>query len=476
MTMRSMTLDEVKRAVNGHRITAEDTRSSEEIRVSKVSRDSREIPGDCLFFALVGENRDGHDYIKDAVDRGCEAVVAERTVSFSGSEDVEYILVDDTTKALQDLARYYLKTIGPKTVGITGSTGKTTTKEMTYRVLSEKYITGCNFLNYNNHIGLPLTVLDFSEDTEAAVLEMGMDRPGEIDFLAELVRPDIGVITNIGLSHIEHLKTRENIFKAKMEIKNYFKEDDLLLVCQGEDFLRKGNIEGKYRSAVAGTGSDCDLLICDIEDRGEGGSTFTLEAGEAIDDWEGVRKGGARGRFRLALPGEHNVMDAALAAAAGLYMGVTMEEAARALRDMNPAEKRGAVIDAGGIKVINDAYNASPDSVRAALKVLAGTKGSRRVAVLGDMFELGEKAPEYHREMGEFAKDIGIDRVICVGELSRNTALGAGKKASHFPDKETLYESITDCIRPGDVVLIKGSRGMAMEDIIDVIKEKCGVI
>lgn len=466
--MVTMTMAEVNTALEGKLICGDP-----ELCVSGVSRDSRQIPPECLFFPLIGEVRDGHEFLGDVVSSGCRAFVISDEAAFARVEadDITAIKVNDTTEALQKLAKYYLSKLNIRTVGVTGSTGKTTTKEMIFRVLKERFVTGCNNLNYNNHIGLPLTVLDFDGDVEVGVLEMGMDRPGEIDFLTHLVEPDIGVITNIGVSHIEHLKSRENIFKAKMEIVNSFGRDNLLIACKGEHFLRKENIEGDYDSLLVGTEDDCDLVISDVCNRGEAGTSFTLAMGRELE----AKSEAATepiGHFELKLPGLHNILNASLAVCVGLCMGVGMEDAARALEQMGPTDKRGGIENIGGIRVIDDTYNAGPDSMKAAIDVLMGTRGKRHVAILGDMFELGDETSKFHKEIGEYARNSGVEKVICIGDISANTAEAAGDKATYFKDKDSFYGAMVELIREGDIVLLKGSRGMAMEEIIDKLKEK----
>ncbi len=430
--------------------------------------DSRKAERGQVFFALAGQRVDGHAYLEDAVMAGCSVLVVsnmDATVSaFAENRGVVVIRVDNTEIALQDLAKYYLSLFPIRKIAVTGSTGKTTTKEMLYRILTEKYQTVRNLDNYNNLIGMPLSVFDIAEGTEAAVFEMGMDRPGEIHRLCDIVRPDIALITNIGLSHIEHLGSRENILKAKMEITDYFTEKNTLIINIDNDMLAALTPVRNYCTLTVGKTVGAYIRIEGLKDNGEDGIEFTLSAA------------GQSREFHLGLPGLHNASNAALAVAAALELGLSMEEAAHGLEKMSDSDKRLHITEKNGIKVIDDTYNASPDSMRAAIDVLSGIRGNRRIAILGDMFELGENEAEYHFQIGEYASHAGINVVISVGKNARFIADGARNgetKAVHFETKDLLLVVLAQWIRPGDVVLVKGSRGMAMEKIVAQL-EKAG--
>ena len=280
--------------------------------ITGISIDSRTVKEGDLFIPIIGERMDGHRFIPEALKGGCGAVLIMEDHPLpeeTGSSAV--IRCKDTTKALQDLARWYLNALSIRRIGVTGSTGKTTTKEMIYHICSEKYKTQRNLGNFNNHIGLPLTILSFEEGTEVGVLEMGMSSPGEIDLLAELVRPEIGVITNIGTAHIENLGSREEILKAKLEITHYFSEDDLLIINRDNDLLKQIQ-DPPYRLVTIGENGKSHLILSAITDLGEKGIGFTLErkAGDSYQSQE----------FRLHIPGRHNAYNAALAVGAGLEL------------------------------------------------------------------------------------------------------------------------------------------------------------
>lgn len=457
--MKQYSMKEVEKAMGGILLSGDGNAV-----VTSVSKDSRKAKRGDLFFPLIGENHDGHIFIPEAMERGCrDFVISSREweEKLSGTEDVRLIRVPDTSKALGDLARDYLEKMDIKIIGITGSTGKTSTKDLTRQVCSSKYKTGYTKGNLNNHIGLPLTILSFDQDTQVGILEMGMDKPGEIEYLAKIACPDIALITNIGISHIENVGSREGIFRCKMEITDCFEKDNLLIVSEGEDFLRRETIKevvgDKHRLQVCGKGDDCDFILSQEKSLGEKGISFSLE------------HQGHSQAFYLPVPGLHNIYNASLGIAAGLALGISMAEAAEALSEAVLTEGRLAVKKAGGVTVIDDTYNASPDSMMAALDLLMTMEGKRKIAVLGDMYELGEETAEHHRKVGRYAFQKGVDQLSAVGILSKNTAEGYGKTGKYFREKNDFLQSALEDIDQGDVILVKGSRGMAMEEIVDGI-------
>lgn len=462
--MIRLNIEQIAEAVKGKLIYG---KGSEEIQ--GISIDSRQVsPGD-LFFCLIGENHDSHTFIDQVLARGCRGLIVSRPVDLSAfgkeTEAVDVILVEDTEKALQELSRYYLSLCKVKKVAVTGSTGKTTTKEMLYWILSEKYKTARTLGNFNNHIGLPLTAFTLDETTEAAVFEMGMSEFGEIDLLADLVRPDVALITNIGTSHMESLGSRENILKAKMEITNYFDPSQCLVVNEDLDFLSRENMEGNYRLVTVGATGRSQFILSGIEDRGAEGISFSLEH-------QGKMK-----QFRLSIPGRHNAYNGALAVAAASCLGISLEQAANGLAKMEEiTDKRLSIKGKNGIRVIDDTYNASPDSMKAALDVLVSSRGVRKIAILGDMFELGDQERGFHEEVGRYAGKCRLDLLIAVGERAKAIAAGGevllGKENTlHYTTKELLIKDIGSIISSGDVVLIKGSRGMEMDQIVKKIME-----
>lgn len=459
--MIKLTIEQIVKAVDG---ILEQGNATDEI--SGVSTDSRKVTSDEVFFPLIGEQHDAHDFIPQAIENGCRTFIVSRQIEMAAdiSGTLNFILVKDTTKALQDLASYYLSSMKIKKIGVTGSTGKTTTKEMLYWIFSEKYRTIRNLGNFNNHIGLPLTIFHLEADTEVGVFEMGMSELGEIDLLAKLVKPDIGIITNIGISHIENLGSRENILKAKLEITNYFNPENILIVNEDYELLSRDGVSGDYRLITAGETGRSDFILSGIKDYGEEGIEFTVEHEKEIQN------------FRLYVPGRHNAYNGVLAIAAGVNCGISMKEAAQGLAKMVITDKRLNIKGKNGMKVIDDTYNASPDSMRAAIDVLIATKGFRKIAILADMFELGENASEFHREVGHYAAEKSVDQLITVGENAKYIAEGAipilGKNnVNHYKTKELLISDIGSMISSGDVILVKGSRGMAMDQVVKKIME-----
>lgn len=460
--MKKLMIKEICDALNGQLISGEGKKY-----INAVSTDSRTVKDGDLFFPIIGENHDAHKFIPMAVKAGCKAfVVSDRKeiVSNCFKEQLDVILVKDTTKALQELASYYLSTFHIKKIGVTGSTGKTTTKDMLYYICSEKYKTARNVGNLNNHIGLPLTVLSFEEETEVGILEMGMSEFGEINLLADIVRPDIGIITNIGTSHIENLGSREGILKAKLEITNYFDKDSVLVVNEINDLLTKDNTQGIYKSISVGNNGKSDFIISDIIDRGEEGIEFTVEHKLKTQ------------KFELTIPGRHNAINGTLAVATAMELGITMEEAARGLLKMELTDKRLSVKGKNGIKVIDDTYNASPDSMKSAIDVLMSSKGIRKIAILSDMLEMGKDSPKYHSEVGTYVAKQKVDLLIAVGDNSKyiadaaRTILGE-KKVCFYKDKKKLINEIKTIVQLGDIILVKGSRGMAMDQVVKKIME-----
>ena len=449
--MKILTLKEIAEAVNGTILKGDG-----DFYVSGVSTDSRTASSGDIFVALIGEIHDANKFVPQAAQNGCRAGLISDPAAACHLQNA--IIVENTTLALQRLAKYYLGLFDLKKIAITGSTGKTTTKDMIYAVMSVKFKTAKTQGNFNNNIGLPLTILSIEEGTEVAVFEMGMDKPGEIDELVEIVRPDIGIITNVGLSHVERLGSRENIFKAKMEIVNYFDSDNVLIICDDGETLTKNRVSGVYKLITIGANGKSSYIVYNVKDNGENGLSFDLEYKQK------------RQRIELPVPGRHNALNAALAVACGMELGITMEEAANGLSKIVLTEKRLNTINKDGIKVIDDSYNASPDSMRAAIDVLVSRKGLRKVAILGDMFELGSSSPEYHMEIGEYAAKAGVDLVVTIGDLSYNTMLGAKmilspEQTIHFNNREEFIDKMRDIIRVGDVVLVKGSRAMKMDEI-----------
>lgn len=455
--MLALSIREIVEATGGQLMSG-----SIETAVSGVSTDSRKINKGCLFIPLIGERFNGHDYIGKALEEGAAAVLTAQEVS--AAEDRCVIKVGDTSRALRDLAAFYRKKFSVPFVGITGSVGKTSTKDMIACVVGSRLKVLKTEGNLNNEIGVPLTIFNLDRSHEAAVLEMGMSGAGEISRLTAIIRPDVAVITNIGMSHIEKLGSRQNILKAKLEILEALNPGGLV-VLNGDDALLAGmkNLL-KFRTVFYGMDEGVDYRACNINSHGESGTFFDLAVG------------GREYNIHIPVPGVHNVHNALAAAAVGCELGIPMEDVVNGIAGFSPSKMRMDIILFNGMKIINDAYNASPNSMEAGISVLCeiGLQ-SRKIAVLGDMLELGEWAEEAHFNVGKYASAAGTDEIIAVGDNARfiaEGALSAGHpqgKVKYFQENNEALTHLQKDLKPGDVVLVKGSRGMKMEEIVKAL-------
>ena len=441
--------------------------------VCGVSTDTR---GDCagkLFVPLTGDNYDGHNFIGAAFKKGAAVALTSKDIADYGlpagvAPEVAVIMVPDTLKALGRLAAWYRLKFSPLVVAITGSVGKTTSKEMIALVLSKKYNVLKSAGNYNNAIGLPLTVFGLDGAHTAMVLEMGMNQPGEIEALSKIARPDVAVITNIGDAHIERFGTKQNILKSKLEILEGLSKNGTVFL-NGDDMLLKGLMGLIDRQIVYyGVDEGLDVIGTDAKARGDVGLEFEFS-------WQGREYA-----VHLNAAGAHNIHNALAAVAIGLQHGVTPKQIVDALSEFQPDKLRMNISTVGGVCLINDAYNANPQSMAAAVDVLTGlTGGGRRIAVLGDMLELGGLAQERHREVGAYLSKSGVDALVAVGAHAADTAFGArrgraqnGPVECHvFSEKKGVADYVLNMLNPGDFVLVKGSRGMSMEQVADAIAE-----
>ena len=411
------------------------------------NNDSRKIEPGQLFVALVGE-RDGHDYIPSAVRNGASAVLCSHC-------DVDFpaIIVENPLKALGDIARQERLSLGMKVVGVTGSVGKSTTKELISCVLGAKYRVAKTPANHNNDIGMPMAILAMPEDTEVAVIEMGMNHFREIAYLSSISQPDMAVIINIGTMHIEHLGSQEGILQAKLEILEGMKPQSPIFL-NGDDKLLWG-VREKIAAPVTyfGNNNSCSQLVAADARQTEEGLCFDVMAGEQ------------RFPVRLNLEGEHYILDAMAAVAVGMHLGVTPEQIADRLLAFRNLAGRQEIFEQKGYTIIKDCYNAGPESMAAALAVL-GNKTGRRIAVLGDMLELGDRAPQEHERIGRIAAQ-KAQLLLAYGPNSKCVVSGAAEAgmvdAFGFDDRDALVTKLKELARPGDVLLFKGSHGMHME-------------
>lgn len=427
-----------------------------------ISTDSRKIERGDLFIPIEGERFDGHDYILSSFEAGAAGSLTHKEIE--PVKDKVLIKVENTLKALRELASYYRQKFKIPFVGITGSVGKTSTKDMVSCVLSKQYKVLSTQGNFNNEIGVPLTVFNLDSSHEAAVIEMGMSGFGEISRLTSIVKPDIAIITNIGLSHIEKLGSRKNILQAKMEILEGLSGKGLVIL-NGDDKLLYG-LKGliSFRTVFYGMEEGFDYQAYNVQSLGEQGTVFDIAIGNK--DY----------RVHIPVPGVHNVYNALAGIAAGVELGIPADKMIQGIEEYTPGKMRLNLINHNGIKIINDAYNASPQSMEAAINVLKEVSATgRSIAVLGDMLELGEMSLDSHRHVGSFAVAKGVDYILTVGESGKNIAHGAIEagantdKVISFKDNNEAAEFLTSFIKPGDVILVKGSRGMKMEEIVNIL-------
>ena len=423
--------------------------------ITSMEHDSRHVRIGALFVALPGERVDGHDFVENAKKAGAVAALVNHQVNCG----IPQIVVEDTLKAYGDIARAYREVTKVNVVAITGSVGKTTTKEMISCVLSGKYRVSKTQGNHNNDLGLPITIMSMPADTQIAVLELGMNHFGEMTYLTSIAQPNLVVITNIGTMHIEHLGTREGILKAKLEIMQGIQEDGIA-VFNGDEPLLWNLREGTHRRVYFGIENDrCDIVAEEIRQI-DGGVYFTVR--------------GLGQRFQIFVPqeGRHMVYNALAAVAVGLLNGVSPESIQYQLGLFHNTGMRQNIFEENGFTIIEDCYNAGPESMEAALRVLGDHKTEgRRIAVLGDMLELGSRAMAEHYRVGRLAA-AAADLVLTFGEHSERIVTGAitggigSKRALHFESQDEMASALRRMAKKGDVLLFKGSRGMHMEQVL----------
>lgn len=420
-----------------------------------VSTDTRNLPEGCLFLALRGKRFDGHDFVKAALEAGAVAAVTDTQI-----EDLPCLIVKDTGKALLDIGNFYRRQFRIPLVGVTGSVGKTTTKEMIACALSEKFCTLKTAQNFNNEIGMPKTLFGLTREHGAAVIEMGMSHFGEISNMSRSAMPTIAVITNIGYSHIENLGSQEGILKAKLEMLEGMEADAPLITSADDAMLAplKTSLDRPvYTFSTAG--NPADVTAWDIREE-NGVTTFT------------IRYNGSDHLAVLPAIGEHNVKNALAAFMAGILTGMEVQEILCGLAKYQPTGNRQNIMEKDGQTVIADCYNASPDSMRAGIGVLNTLPCSgRRIAVLADMLELGEHSDALHAMVGEMVKNSDIDILFCYGAAARHIAENAGDSVKTYctTDADELTAMISGTVQEGDCVFFKGSHGMHLETIISRI-------
>ncbi len=447
---------------------------SGETMVNGISIDSRCVEPGAAFVAFSGEHADGHDFLEEAIARGARGLLVtrsaeqlEKVIESAVGRGIAVIRVPDALTAVQRLASYHRDRLFCPVVGVTGSTGKTTTKEFLTTVLGTRFKVISTRGNRNNELGVPLTVMDARADTDVLVVEMAMRGHGQISQLCDIARPGIGLVTNVGMSHIELLGTQEEIASAKAELVGYIPEEGVNFLNGDDAFTAVIALSSRAPVIRYGLGEACDVRAEEIKMDADSVASFDLVTSEA------------RTRVTLSIPGRHNVYNALAAASVGIHLGVSPEQVLEGLAAASAGEMRmQSFTSAAGVHVINDAYNANPTSMRAAVETLAGMRAAqRRVAVLGDMAELGSLAELAHFRIGEEVARRPIDILVTIGERASRIADGAraeGMESDLVRPCATVEEAselLDDLLEPGDAVLVKASRVMGLERIVEGIVE-----
>lgn len=455
--MKNMTLNNITKACNGKLFNEG---SVEETHIKGVVLDSRLVRKDFIFIATKGEKVDGHDYIDVAIEQGAIAVVCERIPS---NETIPYILVNDSLQALKDIATWYRMQLNIPLVGITGSVGKTSTKEFVSSVLSQRYSVLKTEGNYNNEIGLPLTILQIRKDHEIAVLEMGISDFGEMHRLSAIAKPDYCLLTNIGQCHLEQLGSREGVLKAKSEIFDFMNRNGGVILNGDDDMLSTIHNVGGITPIRYGLNTDNDVYADNIITNRLLGSSYNLHIkGETLS-------------VKSSTPGNHMILNALAAATIGHMLGLTDKEITQGIEQIQPVSGRNNIISHKNWTIIDDCYNANPVSMKAAIDLL-DMADTRKVAILGDMGELGKSENQLHKEIGEYIASKNIDIIICVGKLSRHLYDGAKELLSdnsetlfHFDTQQELIIALPELLIKGDTILVKASHFMGFDNIVNLL-------
>ena len=455
--MKNLTLENITQVCGG---TYYGPAGKLQEEVSSIITDSRKADKGCLFVPIVGERVDAHKFIPQVMEAGALATLSERVLE---NADFPYIVVESSLQAVKDIAEFYLKQLEIPVVGITGSVGKTSTKEVIASVLNQKYRTLKTQGNFNNELGLPLTVFRLRDEDEMAVLEMGISDFGEMTRLAKIARPDTCVITNIGTCHLENLGDRDGVLKAKTEIFKFLKPDGHIVLNGDDDKLFTVKEYEGIAPVFFGMSQGCQVYGDEIVSRGLKGMTCNIHIGE--DSF----------KVDIPMPGRHMVYNALAAAAVGRIYGLTDEQIKAGIESLEPISGRFRMIDTEKFLIVDDCYNANPMSMKASLDVLQDGAG-RRVAVLGDMGELGTDEVQLHEGVGEHAGKCDIDVLICTGKLCKSMAEKAMQtnpnlKVIYEPDRESLLEHLKGYVQQGDTILVKASHFMKFEEVVEKLQK-----
>lgn len=456
--MKNLTMQNIADIVGGKLMNVRYDTGAE---VSAVVSDSRKVVNDCLFICIAGEHADGHDFAAQAVADGAMGVLAEKKISVRAS----YVLVESVQEAVWKLAEHYRRSLNIKVVGITGSVGKTSTKEFVTAVLRKKYRVHKTRGNLNNNWGVPFTIFEIEENDQIAVIEMGISDFGEMDILSRMARPDVVVITNIGQSHLENFKSRDGILKAKTEIFNYMDPNGHVILNIDDDKLTSiKNVNG-IRPEFFGFNKAAAACAERVVEHGFDSVEF-----DAV-----LRDRGGRMSFHVNMPvmGRHMVGNAMAAVQVGVDFNVPMLEIKDALEHVVGVQGRNNLIETENFTIIDDSYNASPSSMKSAIDILKRVEG-RKVAILGDMFELGENSEKYHFRVGQYAGKSELDVVICIGEISEKLFMGAklssDNTVEYFRTVDDALDLLPGFLEKGDTVLVKASNGMHFNRVVEFLK------
>lgn len=449
--MKNLTLKNIASACGG---TLFLSKGCEDIEIDNITIDSRTVTAGSLFVPIVGQKVDGHTFLAQVYENGAVCALTQRELTEEEKAcQKPYIKVESTLQAIKDIAAFYRKQLSVKVVGITGSVGKTSTKEMISAVLETKYRVLKTEGNFNNEIGVPLTIFRLREEHQVAVVEMGISDFEEMHRLSAITRPDIGVITNIGECHLENLGSRDGILRAKTEMFDNLNPDAGVILNGDDDKLCTINqVQGK-KPVFYGTSKDMDIYADNIELKGLEGVACTLHGQDILVE------------VMIPVPGKHMVYNAMAAMAVGLAFGLTPDEIKKGIQSIQTICGRAKIIHKEDLTIIDDCYNANPASVKAALDVL-DYADTRKVAILGDMFELGQREIQLHEEIGDYLKHTHIDVVICIGALSRHIK-DTSKVMYYFDNLDSFFASIDQLIFANDTILIKASHGMQFAKIVN---------
>jgi len=426
------------------------------------SIDSRTLSAGDLFIAIAGERFDGHDYVAAALEKGAVAAIVQQGKT-AGGDQRRLLRVEDTVKALQSLGAAARRIWGKPLLAVTGSAGKTTTKEILAHILATRFRVLKSSGNLNNHIGLPLQLLKLEAEHDIAVVEMGMNHAGEIRALGTLAHHDLAVVTTVAPVHLEFFESLRDIARAKYEIVETLHPGGVAVLNADDDYVCQFGRDFKGKVVMFGIKRAADVSAQKIRLNGAEGSTFELVAGSV------------REQVTFPLVGEHNIYNALAAAAAAMDRGITPSQAAVALSSIRPPEKRGQVLEINGATIINDCYNSNPRALEAMIDTLASMKAQRRILIAGEMLELGATAEALHRQCGQHAAEKKIGVVIGVRGLAKalaESACGAGTQAQFMETPEQAGDWLMHNLRPGDAVLLKASRGVKLERALELLQQK----